>query len=403
MHPLVQTALDQLLSSVERKRAKALDASDVSFPFSAVRFPAYVQATVSELDFAHSDLLTAERGKAIRIEWEPGAGHQKRVVRIRAGDFDCLARLVGRVPSWDQVAAAETALQGWAQNPRVASLLMAWRMGRTVRGKGPASLLEWHDAMRVIDYLAAAPASDIPVRRLSAEMFRDSKRIEAIAVSLDYLTASSDLPARDPAQLLAELGLLRFPQPVYLAANRCQVRVSGGAVLPSIAPYCALPPEAVAGIDQPIEYVLTIENLTTFHEATRLCHSVAAVMMYTGGMPSPSFLATYSRILSTAGPAVAVFHWGDPDLGGLRIAAKLYDIAQKSSRTLQLWGMHGLSADLGGRRVLQRSELDAIRAICASRGWDHVSSDIERRGVATEQEQLSMDLPWTTKDLGATD
>lgn len=318
MHPLAQTALDQLLSSVERKRAKALDASEVSFPFSEVRFPAYVQATVSELESAHADLLTAERSKAIRIEWEPGAGHQKRIVRIRAGDFDCLARLVGRMPSWDQVAAAEAALRGWGQAPRVASLLMSWRMGRAVRGKGPSTVLEWRDAMRVIDHLAAAPARDTPVRRLSAEMFQDSKRIEAIAVSLDYLTASSDLPARDPADLLAELGLLRFPQPVYIATNRCQVQVANGAVLPNIAPYCALPPEAVAGIEQTVEYLLTIENLTTFHEATRLNHSAAAVIMYTGGMPSPSFLATYSRILTTAGSAVTVFHWGDPDLGGLR-------------------------------------------------------------------------------------
>jgi hypothetical protein len=58
--------------------------------------------------------------------------------------------------------------------------------------------------------------------------------------------------------------------------------------------------------------LLTVENLTTFHELVgQRLHMPAAVLPYTGGMPSPSWKRVYRLLLTSLPVEARVFHWGD--------------------------------------------------------------------------------------------
>src|SRR6185369_3477956 len=89
--------------------------------------------------------------------------------------------------------------------------------------------------------------------------------------------------------------------------------------------------------------LLTVENLTTFHEmALRQHESPQTLVLYTGGMPSPSWKRVYKILLSALPVAAKVLHWGDMDAGGFRIADHLAACAEQFERCLML---HSMSSD----------------------------------------------------------
>lgn len=100
------------------------------------------------------------------------------------------------------------------------------------------------------------------------------------------LCDSIESSARPPTQVWQELGLLSQEHPVLLAG---MVQIDRGRVLGLlVAPYSGLPAGSVRALIGSVEEVITIENLTTFRsEAKRRCDS-AMLVIFTGGMPSPT-------------------------------------------------------------------------------------------------------------------
>lgn len=89
------------------------------------------------------------------------------------------------------------------------------------------------------------------------------------------------------------------------------------------APYAGFPTATVRRLASIPNSVMSIENLTTFHsEAKRRCNE-PVLLLYTAGMPSPAWRAMYVRLLTALPADVSVYHWGDLDEGGFRIAAVL--------------------------------------------------------------------------------
>ncbi|WP_339437624.1 Wadjet anti-phage system protein JetD domain-containing protein [Pseudomonas sp. EL_65y_Pfl1_R32] len=139
------------------------------------------------------------------------------------------------------------------------------------------------------------------------------------------------------------------------------------------------------------DWLLTIENLTTFHQAAKaLLPNRPGLVIYTAGMPSPTWGKAYANILMSLPDSTRILHWGDHDEGGFRVAARVAHFATTTGRHLEpwymdasLWNERGDEAQAEQHRSMIRS---AIRA-----GWAELASTL--KAIILEQEGLPIRLP----------
>lgn len=123
-------------------------------------------------------------------------------------------------------------------------------------------------------------------------------------------SGSGGCPVRDPEDVFNELGLVKFP-PTLLISGALQVLV-GAQRIPVDAPYLGFPPSAITsfGSCEAASLLLTVENLTIFQEMFgHRRHAPAAILLYTGGMSSPSWKRVYRLLLTSLPPEARMFHW----------------------------------------------------------------------------------------------
>ena len=390
-------ALDALLRKAERAWARQAPKTQ-TLRFSEASFDQYLNLPMhQDKAAAHAELRNAERASAISIEWERRAGEDGQIERITLVDADAVARILGETPAWAAYDQAEAQLSAWSDLSNVQPILARWRAGKLVRGLSPARVADFVDACRVISARRNQSSDeDVLIRRFSAGLFSDSKRIEGIGAALDALTAESlDAPWREVEDVFSALGLIKMPQPVLLAGTGT-VELVDGSRLQIPLPYIGLAPESIRRIELPDDaaYVLTIENLTTFHEvAMGKAGKPSGLIIYTAGMPSPALRRVYGPRLESAlaNGRRRRLHWGDIDLGGFRIAACL---ARAHHSPLELWAMDPSEhPDAASRKTLSGDELREIARIAACHGWDSIAERVVADKRAIEQEAVPVSLP----------
>lgn len=400
MNLVAGQALLKLLRRAENASGRSEDGRNIGLRFSSESLPAYsVIGTHAEKEACHGDLLLAERDGAISIEWDRRAGERNQILRIQLLDREALARHLGVVPRWDAVARAAQHLgPHLTEYPVLEAVLASWRRGAKVRGTGPEDVEAWRYAVAVVSHCRAQVATDVAVRRLSAQLTGDSKRVEQLSAPIDVLIQGEvAAPVRDPEDVFNELGLVKFP-PTFLISGALQVRV-GDQHVPIDAPYLGFPPSAITAFAscETVAVLLTVENLTTFHELVgQRQHIPAAVLLYTGGMPSPSWKRVYRLLLTSLPVEARVFHWGDIDAGGFRIADHLAACAGEVGRRVEL---HAMSPDIerldsvSSRRALADAEVSMIEKLCARWNWDAPARWVSAHRIAVEQESLPASWP----------
>lgn len=393
-HRVARLALEKLLQKAERAWSQQAERT-CALVFSDASFPEYLKLPLrADKDSVHAELRNAERDGAIELEWDRRAGADGQILRVQLTDAERAAAILGRLPAWRSYEDAECQLAPWNASSSVQAILGKWRAGKQVRGLEPDRVADFVDACTVIDACRQLPPNEeVTIRRLSATLFSDSKRIEAIGKALDALTAESlDVPGRDIEGVLSGLGLVKYPMPV-LIAGKGSVELIDGQVIPIAAPYIGLAPQSIRNIKlaDGDTYLLTVENLTTFHElALGKAGDVSGVILYTAGMPSPALLRVYR--LFTAGLGMRQrFHWGDIDLGGFRIAAAF---ARTTDSPLNLWSMDPSEfPSVTSRKPLTSDEKREIVRIGNQWGWGELTERVANDGRAIEQEAIQLALP----------
>src|SRR5690606_9569914 len=117
-------------------------------------------------------------------------------------------------------------------------------------------------------------------------------------------------------------GLVKEPQP-FLLAGTGRVLLASCDACPVVKPFVGVSNRAITSYVGSPRWILTIENLTTFHAASQALDGDAGLVIYTAGMPSPTWCTAFQRILASLPASITVYHWGDIDPGGFRIAAYL--------------------------------------------------------------------------------
>lgn len=130
-----------------------------------------------------------------------------------------------------------------------------------------------------------------------------------------------------------------------------------------------------------------MENLTTFHELAGR-RPEEAILVYTGGMPSPSWKRAYGLFLNALPQHATLHHWGDIDVGGFRIASHIAKCCEMGGRSLRLHGMRAdaLLAGTVSRRELIPSERGEILRICHLWQWSDEAAGLG--SLAVEQEAM---------------
>lgn len=351
-------------------------------------------ASYADREAFHAEISLAERAGAITVKRERTGGTDPRPLQLRLLDLDRLASHLGIELLYQRVSVAAGLLLPLADEfPCLHAVLEEWQRGRKVRGAGPEAASDLADAAHAVRDLRGAGTQERLLRKESRRLFGDSKRLQALTRWLELMHFDALSPTGlEERDIWSALGLRPMPQPL-LVAGHANITIDGGVLAPC-RPWLGLPPVAVTGVRSSARWLLTVENLTSFHEAALALEDRPGLLLWTAGMPSPAFRALYARVLAGMPEDAEIYHWGDIDEGGYRIAAVLAESARAAGRVLQPWLMCpdrlNLAAPIppvpsGKVRAMQRQ---AQRA-----GWNSVADALAATPVLLEQEAIPATLP----------
>lgn len=299
--------------------------------------PEYFEATgLDARDALHATLENAGAAGAVTLEWGRFEAEQD-LQRIRLVDADRLALFLGVERAGAKAARIQRrvgpVLEGAPDWLSVAfrQALARWRKGDRAMGCGPDDAEAIEQLFRVAVAVHRSEHEGLDLRRFSTRLLGDSKAIERLrgrlASLLRHDPALADL---EDDELFHALGLEKFPPPLFVR-GALRMRYGGARMdLSALRPYVALSPDAVDDIvlaNTPA-YMLTIENLASFQRHVREIEDHGLVL-YTGGFPGPAFRVILARLDRLVDETVPFFHWGDMDLGGLRIFKHLAGFVQR--------------------------------------------------------------------------
>jgi len=384
---LTDEVLADLLKRGERARVSgSARAIQMAFKLDSPYWSNY-----AERQHCHLRLNAAERAGAVRLTWAKQGGEDRPVEKVRLLDVDALAAFLGVATASESVHAARTVLEPWVSRcPRAAELIDAWTQLKSPRGLGTGSARDIADALRVLDALQQAGGEDQIARVLSRHLFHDSKRIEALSRQIDLMSAEQlSSPARQQEEVFAALGLVKEAQP-FLAAGTGALRLSPAQECPIIRPFIGVSNRHISGYTGTPMWILSIENLTTFHLASQHQNATNGLIIFTAGMPSPSWCRAYTHILAALPDSIPVYHWGDIDQGGFKIAAHI------KNRCISRHGFHPWLMDAGeldGAACLPATQSTHANMMRYAReaGWESLSRRMLAQTV--EQEGIEIRLP----------
>lgn len=391
MDGIARTLLEKLLAAGDksaagvRRRAPSLTAAQLR-PYLELR-------SLQHKTACEDSLLAARSAGAIDIVHDRANPKHGFIERVNLRDIAALARFLGKEPYADVLAAASRRLSSLMPSyPVLADVQARWAQMSKVRTLGPRDVQAWLDAAKVLQYAAGRTDRDsvsLPIREASARLFKDSKLIERLAGPIDVLlTGSVDCDPRQDWEVFQEIGLFREERPALLAGRVEVARERVTALLD--APYCGLPAYTVHGVTTIPELVMTIENLTTFHSEAKRRADEPILLIYTAGMPSPSWRAMYGRLLASVPEGTPIYHWGDIDEGGFRIAAAIAREAGERGRKVAPWRMHPDDVPQNLRRPAGEHTVGRMVRFAEAAGWPLIAAAIANTQFVAEQESLTV-------------
>ncbi|GAA3923836.1 Wadjet anti-phage system protein JetD domain-containing protein [Litoribacillus peritrichatus] len=356
-----------------------------SLPVTLSSVPEYFNLdTYRDREDYHATLAPLQRSKAIDVVWDRFTDSQGQIERITMIDPEQVSYFLGDPLPW---VVAKQGVEKLKQIdakrfPTLINVIDGWNSGKQPDGMKPDQVTVLLDAVKVVDYARSADQGQtILLRRLSNELFQDTKRIEALRRPIAYLVEESD-----PDNVFEHLGLLKHPQPMLISGPAgTQVRINNQTTQ-LIKPYLGIRPDPSISISgSQINTILTVENLATFNEIAE-CPSNPndLLILYVAGYPTPSLIKAYCSLLQATKPK-RVLHWGDTDVGGFRIAGRVAQFAQSEGYPLELFEMMTTSTS-GEYKEATDKDLSHILPICDRFGWTDEAISLKENKRFHEQE-----------------
>ncbi len=262
-------------------------------------------------------------------------GEQLERIFLQWSDLEEAYRVAGRMPKRDKLERLRHILTPLSRHPW--EWVRAWSEQAEVSlAEGKTFHLEVDDPEGYKDLvcvLLELPKLEraVPIRLLSQKLFKDSKHMERNVqrrlLSLAKQASGEDRETEE--EWLDFLGVAKNPQLVLVSgplsfrttnSQRIDIGVFAGGVGLSDKTV-----EEMHKVETVATRIVTIENLATYHlwlEHTSELRD-RELVLYTGGFPLRS-LQTFLRKIAEhlalePEKNIEIYHWGDIDLGGIRI------------------------------------------------------------------------------------
>jgi len=324
-----ETLLNLLLDRYEAPKARV---RDITQPLDYTR----IGGPAAQDEF-HRILQDAERVGGIILESERMGRITGEFARVRLADADSLYRFLVRGPAATTADAArrtiETTIPDILDDPFFKEVeedaIAAWKCNKTFLGFTPTQIETFIRVMRLAHGIIHIAGRDVDHRTFSRRIVKDSKALERSEGRVAQLLKrrNPNLAGDEPREVLEASGIVRRAHllhvkgPLGLSSDALKIDGTGEV-------FIGLPWAAVqrAALIRPVDYVLTIENSTSFW---RYCTEITGnyLALLTDGFPARDVLSSMIHLVKAARAAadVPLYHWGDIDAGGVRIAAHLED------------------------------------------------------------------------------
>jgi hypothetical protein len=255
-------------------------------------------------------------------------GHRGSIEKVSIIDPGPVYRMLGRTPSVQLAAAAIAPLRERAE-PWEADVLdqieRLWATNRQWQKMTTANAVELLDIQKLAQAIRAGTHANLDFRTFSSRVVGDSKKVErSEAAVMAYLRNGEVAPASF-RELMSAQGSLKITMPVFLSGPVSLKGIRIGDAMD----YVGVPVHELehVSVEEDIDYVLSIENLTSFH---RHCVEInlkprRGLVVFTSGQPSHAFKAFYSGLVDRF-PELPFYHWSDIDGGGLEITKVMMDL-----------------------------------------------------------------------------
>lgn len=351
---------------LDRFEAPNLRTRDITQPidYTAVGGPA-------AQDEFHRVLKEAARAGGVALEKGRMGRFTGEFARVRLTDAGRLYTFLSRAPAAAIAVAAETrlkeAIHDILEEPLFKALakdaVAAWRVNKSSLGQTAMQVETFILILRLAHGILHLSGRDIDHRTFSRRIVKDSKVLERLEgrVAQVLKRHNPQLIGEDPRDVLEANGIVRR---AHLLQVKGPLQVSDDDILlkGTGAEFVGLTWRATqsAELNQPIDYIITIENPTSFW---RYCTEIRGsyLALLSDGFPARDVLSGMVHLVRAAQMLhpCPVYHWGDIDAGGVRIAAHLEDAF---GVPLQLHEMVPAIAERLGTPLRSRSGLTRLSA-----------------------------------------
>lgn len=355
--------------------------------------------SIADMDACQHELAMVERagGIAVRRRRSGGVDH---VESVRLADASAVYRHLGRTPSPESASGALAALQqaftGSALQDVFEEVRSAWARNVQALGLAPGEAKQLATAIALAEALIARMNDLAPAdyRSFARAAVGDSKALERLAPTVAALLRrlrpdAVTIEMETPEEIIGAFGATRLPQPLLISGPLAL----DGQKLAALS-YIGIPAEDIGRLtfaDAPA-YVLIIENFTSFIRHVREVNGdLAGIVLFSAGFPSRPMLAGVKRLASLSD--APIYHWGDIDLGGLRIFLHLEQALAEVGRRLQphlmteaLLRSHGAGPRRRGwSREIRPQEDSGVYALWAAIAAAQLDLDLEQEAVAPDR------------------
>jgi hypothetical protein len=322
---LLNTLLDRFESAKERARdiTQTIDYKQVGGPAAQ--------------DDLHRVLDDAQRAGGITLEQNRLGRFTGEFARVRLVNAEKLYAYLGRSSAGSVADATrrtiEAAIPEILEGPFFRDVLAdaeaAWMVNKSFIGLTPSSIDHFITVLQLTHGIINLAGRDIDHRTFSRRIVKDSKALEQSEGRVARLLRrwNRTLDGADPREILEACGIVRRAHLLFVkgpvSVSSTDLKLEGTGELFIGLPW---PSAQRATLSKRVEYVITIENPTSFW---RYCMDVKGcyLALLTDGFPARDVLSSMIHLVKAArsNEDIPVFHWGDIDAGGIHIAAHLED------------------------------------------------------------------------------
>ena len=353
--PDVVVMLNTLLDILERRASHSTEHATRSIKITLTDLPLpnyFSQANPEPRLIANEQLIHLEKNGLLRLTWIPGeTGNLLQSISLtKHAPRNTLFHLANRTPIADNRSRLESHLLAdkfrFQNDWRARAINYILNQLKAEKSPSPFSLTDLNLTLDLLAALQALPTltAETPYRVFSVRVFNNSKRFEAIKNQLITLAriGNPEWKQIPTEEVLRELNLVANPNYIHLAGN-WQLTTNNGEILnlSGFVPSVGFPAAQTSSLRSVrAEFVLCIENLTTFHQqvdkytskytqaengtrnlALSEVEGMQHAVICTFGNPSPAV----RRVLRLLPETAPIYLWSDLDYGGFNILVNYAD------------------------------------------------------------------------------